>query len=81
MSDGRKRKRIKVYERFCDFCPCLRCQTGDAWLTHAQTEGGRWICNICYSNNVCANIPQCIDEDGKPIPCTHTPKLTTDWIP
>ena len=83
MSDGRKLKRVKVYERFCDFCPCLRCQTGDSWLTHAQTEGGRWICDVCYNNNVSCTLTQenpCVGEDGKPVHCVHRPKLITDWM-
>lgn len=33
---------------FCDFCTCEACRTGiEPELTHAPTEAGRWICDVC----------------------------------
>lgn len=67
--------------RFCDFCLCSQCAQGDIWLSHAQTEDGRWICDVCYTYDLCTSGPNrnpsgpCEDPN-----CIHRPKLVTDWI-
>lgn len=38
---------------FCDFCKCGDCQNGREDLSHAQTEDGRWICDVCWRYEVC----------------------------
>lgn len=69
--------------RFCDFCPCESCRDGwsDHEVTHAKSDDGRWICEICYEYHVCQTFPErkglgpCDDED-----CGHRPKLVTPWL-
>jgi len=72
---------------FCDFCSCDRCRDGSDLIQHAQTEDGRWICDVCYTYDVCINAfldrglrrGPCGDYAGD-LPCTHRPKLVTDWL-
>ena len=39
---------------FCDHCSCSDCRDGTPFLTHALTEWGDHICDVCYrySNTV-----------------------------
>lgn len=78
---------------FCDFCQCKQCQTGDApfHYTHAPTADGRWICEVCWSYDVCGRervrlgetkykSAPCEDARGRAIPdCPHRPKLVGPW--
>jgi len=72
---------------YCDFCSCKVCQHGDFISEHAQTEDGRWICDTCYTYDLCIIAFRaqglcrgpCGDHEGDP-PCTHRPKLATEWI-
>jgi len=70
---------------FCDFCTCDDCREGRSWLWHAQTEDGRWICDVCYHYEVCLdakgrrkgtekNLGPCDNLN-----CEHRPKLVTEW--
>ena len=69
---------------FCGFCGCECCRTGEGWkplqVTHAPTDDGRWICEVCYSYDLCTSGPDrnpggpC--EDGA---CRHRPTLVGPW--
>ena len=72
---------------FCDFCPCEECRNGVDGLSHAQTKEGKWICDICYTYDVCTSGPNrsrhgpCETEYGTLNPnCVHRPILVTGWI-
>ena len=66
---------------FCDFCTCDDCRDGRPWLSHAKTEDGRWICDVCYHYEACL-------QEGyrrgaapcKDINCEHRPKLVGEWV-
>ena len=72
--------------KFCDFCPCEQCKTGNTGyksfkVTHAQTEDGRWICDVCYTYEVCLDAQRAegvVTEPCKNKDCKHRPKIT-DW--
>jgi hypothetical protein len=75
------------YMAFCDYCPCKDCvngQHGKYKLSHAQTLDGKWICDICYSYEVCLDGKKANNElvDGpcEDKNCKHRPKLATTWI-
>lgn len=69
---------------FCDFCTCKTCQNGTEGLTHARTKGDRWICDVCWTYDLCTSdknpygTPR--NKDG-PCPsdkaCAHRPLLST----
>jgi len=67
---------------FCDFCPCQDCQEGRSDLSHAQCEDGRWICDVCFTYDLCTSGPNrnpngpCMEEE-----CPHRPKIVSDWLP
>ena len=71
---------------FCDFCKCEQCRNGGhiggVPIHHAQCSDGQWICEICYTYDVCTSGPNrssngpCKDKD-----CKHRPKLVSRWIP
>ncbi len=66
--------------RFCDYCKCDTCKNGEFYLSHAKTPGNKWICDVCYSYDVCRQGPNankggpCDNDD-----CEHRPKLLTEW--
>lgn len=66
---------------YCDFCTCRDCQFGTKYLSHAQTSDGRWICDVCYTYDLCTSGPTrnkngpCEDKN-----CHHRPKLITGWM-
>lgn len=70
---------------FCDFCTCEICTKGLHGLTHALTEDGRWICDVCWRYDVCVRAKAkksppdysgpCEDEHGRAVKCEHRPKL------
>lgn len=68
---------------FCDYCSCSDCMLGKSYLSHAQTENNKWICDVCYSYDVCMNKQR--EETGThngPCSienCNHRPKLITSW--
>lgn len=73
---------------FCDYCPCEDCKKGAAYVSHAKTADGLWICDICYLYDVCASV---MKRDGTSRPggstapcddknCVHRPKLASEWI-
>lgn len=74
--------------RFCDFCDCADCQTGEGdWKTlgieHAPTADGRWICAICYAYDVCTRAQRAAGEPRDPCKakeCAHRPKLAGPWV-
>ncbi len=69
---------------FCNFCDdCEYCEFG--WLDifnvlHAQTDDGRWICDVCFDYKVCMDGPN-RNPDGpcKEKDCKHRPKLIGPW--
>jgi len=59
------------------------CQTGNSGmqLLHAQCEDGRWICDTCYTYELCvdAGSDPCEGLCGQN-KCEHRPKLVTgEW--
>lgn len=70
-------------EKFCDFCECSACVNGESYLSHSRTIDGKFICDVCYSYDVCVN------EKRKLVPraygpckeknCEHRPKLVGEW--
>lgn len=61
---------------FCDYCTCSDCKSGAPWLVHAQTESGKWICDVCFNYECClrAGYNPCDKQ------CSHRPKLISEWI-
>lgn len=69
---------------FCDFCDCDDCANGREGLSHARCVSGNWICEVCYTYDVCTasdaikvscEVP-CKNED-----CIHRPRLKTgEWV-
>jgi len=64
--------------RFCTFCECATCKDGPdegdevaGLLTHALTDKGDWICDVCYQYECC------VDAGFNPCsgPCDHRPVL------
>ena len=72
---------------FCSFCSCEQCKTGDTGIagfkvTHAQTEDGRWICEVCYTYDVCIDAQRAKGKVTGPCEnkdCEHRPKIVTAW--
>lgn len=67
---------------FCDFCSCKECRDGAPWLSHAQTEDGRWICDVCYQYDVCVSAQAKIGQYDGPcedMNCSHRPRLVTEF--
>lgn len=66
---------------FCDFCECEECKYGIDRLYHAQTADGSWICDVCYTYDLCTSGPlrnpqgPCDNKD-----CSHRPRIVSDWI-
>lgn len=69
---------------FCDFCPCSDCLNGQKYLAHAETSDGRWICDVCFTYDLCVNgqrkaggpVTGSCDEEEE---CDHRPKLVGGW--
>ena len=74
---------------FCDFCDCDMCRNGEHGITHAETDDGRWICEVCWRYDVCVRAKvkmtprqygPCEDSEGRPISdCEHRPRLVTKF--
>jgi len=68
---------------FCDFCPCESCKFGDKHLSHAQTDDGKWICDVCWRYEICMETKMALlgKHDGPcdNLDCEHRPKLITEW--
>jgi hypothetical protein len=66
---------------FCDFCDCEDCKFGQKMLSHAETNKGTWICDICYYYDQCTNGPD-RNPDGpcKDKLCKHRPILMGHWL-
>ena len=67
---------------FCDFCDCDDCKYGNGIVStnHAQTSDGRWICDICYTYDMCTSGPNRNPKgpcDNKN--CEHRPKIISSW--
>jgi len=70
---------------FCDFCTCESCTEGTKGLFHALCVDGRYICDVCYTYDLCTS-----DTPGGPPrnpsgpcdnkDCIHRPKLIGEWI-
>lgn len=63
---------------YCDYCPCEDCQYGTKYISHAQTDNGKWICSTCFNWDLCTNViglhGPCEDKE-----CVHRPKIITEW--
>lgn len=59
--------------KFCDYCTCSDCQNGAKYLSHAYTANKNFICDVCYSYDVCPNGP-CDDMN-----CEHRPIIISKW--
>jgi hypothetical protein len=68
---------------FCDFCKCVNCRDGASWLSHAKTSDGRWICDVCYTYDVCVRAKRKAGgrQDGPcdDMNCEHRPRLVSAW--
>lgn len=66
---------------FCDFCDCADCKNGRQDLRHAKTADGRWICDVCYTYDVCVDAwrKQGVRLGPCEHPCNHKPKLIGGW--
>jgi hypothetical protein len=68
---------------FCDFCKCDGCKNGEWYLSHAETEDHRWICDVCFSYELCLDArgeDLSIDAPCKDKGCIHRPKIISEWI-
>ena len=67
---------------FCDYCSCQDCQLGCAYLSHAQTDTGTWICDVCYTYDLCTAHGPNRSKNGpcKDKNCIHRPKIVSEWI-
>jgi hypothetical protein len=68
---------------FCDFCTCHGCVSGALSWFHAQTEDGRWICDVCYEYTMCIRAKHkegIHDGPCDDYQCGHRPKLVTGWV-
>lgn len=75
--------RLEKLLPFCSFCDCPDCRGGREDLSHAQTEDGRWICDVCYEYECCINAQQKAGLKAEPCPPgpgEHRPKLVGPWI-
>ncbi len=65
---------------FCDFCTCDQCKFGEKNLYHAKTTSGKWICDICFSYDVCTSGPN-RNPNGpcESDTCKHRPRLISGW--
>lgn len=62
---------------FCDFCGCVDCQFGAEGLTHAKTNDGKQICDVCYYHDACPDA-RC-KTSCKDLNCSHRPKLVSEF--
>jgi len=63
--------------KFCDYCPCTACQTGDEeWVRTAgrnyECADGTHICGVCLTEEPCGENGYFCDRF--PL-CEHKPKL------
>lgn len=65
---------------FCDFCTCTDCQSGTKYLSHAETNKGTWICDVCYYYDMCTNDPENTVGPCREKMCKHRPILMGQWI-
>ena len=67
---------------YCDFCDCKDCQNGTEMISHAQTASGNWICDVCYTYEVCLDAKT---DKCEKAPCSaneyckHRPILIGPW--
>lgn len=68
---------VTGHERFCGFCPCDRCRDGESYLTHAPTDDGRWVCEVCHEYDLClrAGHDPCGAEH-----CSSRPTLVGEFV-
>lgn len=69
---------------FCDFCDCADCQGGREGLTHAATADGRWICDVCYTYDLCTGANKQVPRAPHPCAdknCAHRPRLISAFVP
>jgi hypothetical protein len=68
---------------FCDFCTCSDCQNGKSYLSHAETEDGRWICDVCFTYESCMDKQrELYGKHNGPCEndCEHRPKLISEFV-
>lgn len=68
---------------YCSYCGCDDCINGSYHADHALTENGNWICDICYTYDLCTKDGPDRNKNGpcKDKNCKHRPKLIGPWIP
>lgn len=64
---------------FCEYCPCDDCRKGLKGMYHAQTADGRFVCEICFTYDLCENNEGKIIEPCKDSQCEHRPVLVGGW--
>lgn len=67
---------------FCDFCDCEGCRSGLGWgfkITHAPTECGKWICDVCFTYDVCKKGTNPVPGGCDGVECEHRPRLSGPW--
>ncbi len=67
---------------FCDYCECDDCTYGNDRISHAKTSDNDWICDICYTYDLCTSTGPLRNKNGpcKNKDCIHRPVLITKWI-
>ena len=66
---------------FCDFCSCDDCKFGATDLYHAECIDGRWICDICFTYDLCTSPKFKCSVPCENKECEHRPKLKTkEWL-
>jgi hypothetical protein len=63
---------------YCNYCPCEDCKNGRKDLSHAKTIDGSWICDVCYTYEVCLDAGAIAPCPSK-VKCEHRPKLVGEW--
>jgi len=63
---------------YCNYCPCADCKHGTKHIRHAKTINGDWICDVCYTYEVCLDAGMSEPCPSK-IKCIHRPILISEW--
>jgi len=69
---------------FCNYCNCEQCKTGIGLpgLTHAPTDNGHFICDVCYKYDECVRQKRESGTRGGPcdnLNCEHRPTIIGEW--
>ncbi len=66
---------------FCNYCNCDDCVNGRDGLLHALTQENTYICDVCYTYDVCTNGPNRNNNGpcSKTDECSHRPLLISEF--